>query len=130
MENLIVEADEYTPHIHMDCETGCVKMEGESYAEDIGNFFTPIFAWIDAYFSVTEKKKLVFDFNLTYINSCTSKILMDLFDNLEEASKLDRDIIVNWHYDVDNEMGLMYGEEFKEGLESLPFNLVEEEETE
>ena len=53
-------------------------------------------------------------------------MLLDLFDRLEtEVVENQKNIVVNWIYDPENESALEYGEEFKEDLERLTFNLVE-----
>jgi hypothetical protein len=62
---------------------------------------------------------------IIYFNSSSSKALMNFFDLLDEAVAAGRKIAVNWIYDAGNESALEYGEEFKEDLESLEFNLVE-----
>ena len=77
------------------------------------------------FLSNIEKQKVVCNIELIYFNSSSSKVLMDLFDTLEEASEDGKDIVLNWIYDEDNEASLEYGEEFAEDMESLSFNLVE-----
>jgi len=73
-------------------------------------------------------KNQVFTINieLNYFNSSSSKLLLDLFERLdEEVEKFDKNIIVNWIYDVDHDNIEEYGEEFQEDLKSLTFNLVQ-----
>jgi hypothetical protein len=50
---------------------------------------------------------------------------MNLFDLLDEAAAAGRKIAVNWIYAAGNESALEYGEEFKEDLNLIEFNLVE-----
>jgi len=49
-----------------------------------------------------------------------------LFDKLEEqVNEKNKSIVVNWIYDAENDTAQEYGEEFKEDLEALIFNLVQ-----
>ena len=126
MKNLTIQATELTPSVAMDYAAKKIEIRGESYAEDTAAFYAPIFQWIDDYLSETKQQSLLLDFSMIYLNSSTSKMFMDLFENLDEAAREGRDVVVNWRYDEDNEMSLMYGEEFKADVEGLLFNLIAE----
>ena len=126
MENLTIAATELTPSVSMDYTAKKIEIWGESYAEDTAAFYAPIFQWIDHYLADKHQRSLKLDFRMVYLNSSTSKMFMDLFENLDEAVRDGRDIVVNWRYDEDNEMSLMYGEEFKADVEGLSFHLISE----
>jgi len=126
MDNLTIEATELTPSISMDYAGQRIDIRGESYAEDTAAFYAPVFQWIDAYLSGQDQQPLTLDFSMIYLNSSTSKMFMDLFENLDESAQDGRHVIVNWRYDEDNEMSLMYGEEFKADVEALSFHLIAE----
>ena len=49
---------------------------------------------------------------------------MDFFDILDEAASRGKRISVNWIYEADDEDALEFGEDFKEDLKSLQFNLL------
>ncbi|KJU83979.1 protein containing Domain of unknown function DUF1987 [Candidatus Magnetobacterium bavaricum] len=99
-------------------------IKGECYPENAAAFFTPIFAWLEAFLSLGQSQGLVFDIELLYFNSSSSKALLNLFSMLERHLP-ERDISVNWRYRADNETALECGEEFKEDAPALIFNLVE-----
>ena len=67
----------------------------------------------------------MFDFEIVYFNSSSSKTLMDLFELLDDAAKAGKRVVVNWRYDRDNETAKECGEEFREDVAALRFNLVE-----
>jgi hypothetical protein len=69
--------------------------------------------------------EIVANIEILYFNSSTSKVLMNLFDLLDVASTQGKRVIVNWIYDVENESALEYGEEFKEDIKFIAFNLIE-----
>ncbi len=125
MENLQIEAKKSSPEINFDVQTNILSIIGESYPENTTQFYEPIFEWLEEFIDTVEDQEIVFNIELIYFNSSSSKVLMDLFDTLEEASEDDKNIVVNWIYDEDNEASLEYGEEFAEDMESLTFNLVE-----
>ena len=124
MENLVIEATKSTPIVNLDANSNILKMEGESYPENVTAFYNPIFEWIENYINQLNASATI-DLKLSYLNTSSSKAFMKLLDMFEEASQQGKNITINWHYDAENEMAKECGEEFKEDLE-LPFNLVED----
>ncbi len=125
MENLNIPATKSSPEINFDTQTNILSITGESYPENTTQFYEAVFVWLEEFIEALETQEVAFNIELIYFNSSSSKVLMDLFDTLEEASEDDKNIVVNWIYDEDNEASLEYGEEFAEDMESLTFNLVE-----
>ena len=128
MEKLIIEPTKYTPQILFDPDAHILEIRGESYPENISGFYEPIFEWLASYFEEERLTNVTVNVEMRYFNSSSSKMFLDFFDMMEEvAAEKDTHITVNWHYDEENEMILEYGEEFKEDLPSLAFNLVKRE---
>ncbi|MDM8566767.1 DUF1987 domain-containing protein [Candidatus Halobeggiatoa sp. HSG11] len=126
MENLIIEATKYTPKVSFDADV--LEFQGKSYPESITSFTQSIFTWLDEYLEQLEEQTFTVNIELSYFNSSSSKMLMDLFDRLElEVENNGKNIIVNWIYEADDYGIEEYGEEFQEDLESLTFNLVKKE---
>jgi hypothetical protein len=126
MENWNIAATKQTPAIEFNAAVQTLTMMGESYPENISELSTPLFQWLNHYLADPESKKLQLDIELTYFNSSSSKMLLDLFAHLEtEVQENQRDIVINWIYTEENESALEYGEEFKEDLEYVTFNLVQ-----
>ena len=120
-----IEATKYTPEIILDEENGVVEIKGKSYPENTFEFYKQLMDWLDEYFQ-NPQSKTVFNMELIYLNSSTSKFLYDLFDYLEEKSE-DNEIEINWIYDEENEVAEETGEDFKEDFEDMNFNLVAKE---
>jgi len=128
MENLNMPATAQTPAIYFDEETQTLNIIGECYPENITKFSSPLFSWLNAYLMVLETQVFTVNIELVYFNSSSSKMLLDLFDCLQNAVvENQKNIVVNWIYDSENESALEYGEEFKEDLNTLCFNLVEKD---
>ena len=62
-----------------------------------------------------------FDFHFVYFNSSTGKVLIHLFDILEDAAERGIAVTVNWLFDEDDDTRRTWGEEFAEDLEAVQF---------
>jgi hypothetical protein len=125
MENLIIEKTEATPEIRFDYASGILELRGESYPENTAEFYAPVFEWLRKFLDSGNELAVTVNMEIIYFNSSSSKALMNLFDLLNEAATVGRKIAVNWIYAAGNESALEYGEEFKEDLNFIEFNLVE-----
>lgn len=126
MDNLKIQGTKYIPEIHFDGTHHVLSIRGKSYPENTAEFYTPVFSWLEQYLDNLDNHQEVWvHIDLSYFNSSSSKILMDFFDILDDAVKEgNKRITLNWYYDEEDETILEYGEEFKEDMEALPFNLV------
>ena len=124
METLIIEASKYTPEIALNAETNILSIKGKSYPENTFDFYSPVMEWLQTYFGQETVPKTIFDFDIIYFNSSSSKLFFDLFDLLEEAQNDGKEITVNWYYDEENESAEEAGEDFKEDFEAMDFNII------
>lgn len=124
MNNLVIEKTYSTPYVYFNAENGKLVLSGESFPENASRFYTPVIQWIGDYIKEPSAKKIEVDFEITYFNSSTSKVFLNIFRTLEQAVEYGRDIRVNWRCNAENESSIECGEEFKEDLESLPFQIV------
>ena len=125
METLGIIATKSSPEINFNAQSNTLSIAGESYPENTAQFYEPVFEWLEAYLNQLNEQPVIFNMELIYFNSSSSKVLMDIFDILEEASDDGKNITLNWIYDEENDAALEYGEEFAEDVETLTFNLVE-----
>lgn len=120
-----IEATKQTPAIYFDATNNVFSMKGESYPENVEQVSKPLFTWLANHLAqINADQALTVNIELTYFNSSSSKMLLDLFDHLEDAVAKGNNITVNWIYKADNDSAEEFGEEFKEDLEALTFNLV------
>lgn len=124
MENLVIDATKSSPRIHFDSDKHKLEITGESYPEDVARFYAPIFDWLNHYLAGLGEERVELKMEIRYFNSSSSKVLMDMFDLLDEGVREGKNIEVFWHAHEDNDMGIEYGEEFKECVEDLPFQIV------
>jgi hypothetical protein len=121
MEPLYLPGTKSTPEISFDPATGVLAMSGESYPENSYEFYKPVISWLSR-FIVSHAGPIAFNVHLSYLNTGSTKCMMDLLDLLEESFLTGKDIQVNWLCDRENDRALENAEEFREEI-SLPFHI-------
>jgi hypothetical protein len=127
MENLFIEATEYTPKIFFDCKNNILEITGSSYPENASAFYVPIFSWLEKYFPKQEGGEVTVNIEIIYFNSSSSRILLSFFDLLNEAVFKEIIITVHWIYEKGDEDMLEFGKEFQEDYGGLVFNFVQKD---
>lgn len=122
MQNLLIEKTRSTPFIDFNAQTGCLRIKGESFPDNAAKFYMPVLEWIDIYLKQEPEQARV-EFEITYFNSSSSKVFMMLLDKLENESTKGRNIMVKWICDEVNDIAIECGEEFKEDVHQLPFEI-------
>jgi hypothetical protein len=125
MENLLITAQERSPHVEFNFTTGLFTIVGESYPDDASKVFGPIFDALDSYLSQVRSTPVRFEIELVYFNSSSAKALMNMFKRLEAAAAKGQKIDVYWRFAADDETMREFGEDFSEDLSALTFHLVE-----
>jgi hypothetical protein len=101
MESLVineVKGSPYFPSVYFNAETGVCEIRGESYMEETYKFYEPLIKWINDY--IQQKKPLVMHFKLTYFNTNSSRLILDILDIFKKYRENGGSIDVNWHYDI------------------------------
>ena len=116
------EKTDLTPYVLIDEEKRYMKLEGESYHENVISFYKDISDWLEEFLK-TDFDSFTFDCELKYFSSSTVKVLLNMLldmDNSKNAKK----IYVNWITTKQNKIIIECGEDFEEDLENITFNLV------
>ena len=124
MDNLLIEKTISTPCISFDASNNLLQITGESFPENASKFYSTSLKWLNEYVSLLKGEEVVLEFEIIYFNSSTSKIFMTILSMMDEAVNHGKNITVNWRCDERNEIAIECGEEFKEDLICLPFNIV------
>ena len=111
-----------TPYVFICEESRIMKLEGESYHENVFEFFREIREWLTGYLK-TDFDSFTFDCELKYFNSSTVKVLLGMLLEMDNADNCDK-ITVNWITTKNNRIIIECGEDFEEDLENLTFNLI------
>lgn len=126
MENLIIAATRSSPAIEFDAVRCQLNLRGESYPENAAAFYSPVFAWLKVFLaSLDPAAEVTVNLEILYLNSSSTKVMLNFLDLLDRAAQDGQAITVNWFYDPDNEAVLECGQDFSEELQALPFHLVE-----
>jgi hypothetical protein len=123
MNNLILEPTNSTPAIQFR-EDGRLLIEGRSLPENVFKFYNPLIEWA----SKLTIQVVKLDINLEYINSASSKKLLELLKVFDANSNI-MTFMVNWHYESDDEDSLENGQIFEDLLRKAEFRYHEYSET-
>ncbi|WP_130470231.1 DUF1987 domain-containing protein [Candidatus Magnetaquicoccus inordinatus] len=123
METIHVEATERTPEIHFDFARNHFAIRGESYPEDVAEFYGPKVRSLAAHVGQLQGASIEFHFELIYFNSSSAKVLIGLFDLLDEAAEKNQ-VEIQWHYEADDANMEELGEEFGEDVSHATFRMV------
>ena len=124
MNNLSIEKTKFTPEVLFDSESGVLTIRGESYPENTATFYKPVFKWLKDYFNSDNNEETKVIIELYYFNSSSSKVLMNLFEELDNAGEQGKKVVVEWVYDPEDEDSLEFGEEFAEDVGHIEFQLT------
>jgi hypothetical protein len=122
METIKIQGTEDTPKIILDAGNEIMEISGRSLPEDVTSFYEPVLNWLNEY-SEKPNKKTIFNFKLTYFNTASSKLLLDILMKLEEMHEKGLDVLIRWHYPEDDEDMAEAGEEYAD-IVDVPFEQV------
>jgi hypothetical protein len=104
MKSLIIDAipdSPYYPSVNFDGTTGICEMKGESYMEEGYKFCTPLLNWLKE-FAVKQRNTVILNIKLTYFNTNSSRLLLDMLDILKKSIDVGGTVTVNWYYELDD----------------------------
>ena len=112
-----------TPYILIDEENSYMTFKGESFHENVMEFYKDVSVWLQQYLP-TGFGTLTFDCELVYFNSSTAKLLLNMLMEMDENAVGGKKVVVNWITTDDNEIIIECGEDFQEELDNIEFNMV------
>ena len=122
MEALTIAGTEDSPQVTLDLNANILELSGRSLPEDVNTFYEPVLSWIEEY-SKSPLPSTVFNFKLTYFNTASSKIILDILTQFEEMIEEGHRVLVRWHYPDEDEDMMEAGEEYADMVD-VPFELV------
>ena len=123
MNPIVINSTEDTPGVRFDAAADIFEISGRSLPEDVVKFYKPILDWLDEY-AQSPNAHTVFDFKLSYFNTASSKIILDILMKLEGMHDDGKNISIKWHFPSDDEDMEEAGKEYSE-IVSVPIELVE-----
>lgn len=119
-DSLNIPASETTPSVVFDPHARELRIEGESYPEDVHEFFGPIIDWVAS--SVSSDSALTFVIRLWYLNTGSTKSLLLILRLLAEKAAAGARIDVVWCHLRDLELMREAGEELLNGC-GIPYRI-------
>lgn len=120
MENLFIEPTSKTPLVDFKTN-GQLTISGNSYPENVIEFYKPLFKWIDDLL----KSKVIpisISLDLKYINTNSIKFILTLIKKIKNNPKVS--INITWLYEIDDEDMYDTGSDI-EKLTNIKFEFVE-----
>jgi hypothetical protein len=121
MEKFEISSTEDTPEVCLDKVASVFRLAERSYPEDAFEFYQPILKWVDSY-TKNPNDRTMFEFQLDYFNTTSSKQIFKILMLLEELSK-SKDVKVKWLYKASDREMLSHGEIFSKVI-SVPFEMI------
>ena len=131
MQNIFIETPEeefYKPEVDFNFETGVCTLAGESYIEEINEFYDPLIDWLKEYTS-EPNRTLIFNFKLSYYNTSSSKKIIEILSTLKSFKDNNGVVSINWYYNKSDTDIIEDAEDFML-ISGLQFNLIKMIETE
>jgi len=116
------EKTEMTPYVLIDEEKKYMKIEGESYHENVVSFYKEISEWLKVFLK-TDFDFFTFDCELRYSSSSTVKVILNILLDMDNSCNSSK-ITVNWITGNENKIMIECGDSFKEELKNITFNQV------
>lgn len=116
MNTLTIEAGPRSPEVSFDFATNVYSLKGESYPEDVNEFYGELMDRLEKHLEALSGTAVRFTFELVYFNSSTAKVLMSLFELLDDTAGRGNTVEVIWVYQEDDENMKELGEDFCEEL--------------
>jgi len=124
MEKFYLKPTDDLPGVSIDPKTGSIEFWGQSLPEDTIHFFQPIINAIEEYFK-NPRPKTILNLKLIYLNTSSSKKILEIASILEQKYIEGLDVEINWICSSDDEDMMDEGKEFAR-LTSIPVNFVTE----
>ncbi len=122
MEHLTLSASKEFPGINFDPSTGKLSIIGKSYMEDAVSFYNPVIDWLKKYCSQPADETNL-TIGLEYMNTSSSKYILDVFDLLNQLFKKGNNVYVIWQYNAEDEDMEEQGRQY-EDIFNLPFQFI------
>src|SRR6056297_2509149 len=108
-----IEASSETPEVILNKNEGEIKFSGRSMPEDAKSFYLPLIEWIEKYAeSPAPGTHVVFEYE--YFNTASSKMIMEIIEEVKKIGDKDKQLKVEWHYLEDDDDMLEAGEDYEE----------------
>ena len=119
MKTLRIEQTDDSPQVILDQEDKLFEISGKSLPEDVMEFYQPVVDWLREY-QKEPLAKTEFNLKLSYFNTASSKLIMDILLIFEEMVEEGHKVVIRWHSLRSDKDMQEAGKEFEEMI-NVPF---------
>lgn len=123
MEDLFLKKTFNSPEVEFVAASGELMMEGRSIPEDPGEFFDRLIDWINDYFT-NPAPQTVFSSKLEYINSGSSKYMLEVLRIMKINHDAGKEVLVKWYFEEGDESIEELGKHYEQTVQ-IPFEHIE-----
>lgn len=124
MQDFHIPATSMSPEIDFRFSRHVLNIRGESYPENAAAFYSEVLGQLTLYLASIERQHIEINVELKYFNSSSTKILLKLFELLNDAVLVGNDVTLNWYHDEDDDTILEFGEDLHSDYGLLIFNAI------
>jgi hypothetical protein len=117
-----IPATDRSPEISMNALEGKVEIRGVSMTLPTQNLYEPVFYWFEK-IKEQNPKEVSMHFELSFFNTYTSKVILNLMNKLLELEKLKCKTKIYWYHE-ENDQDLREAGEHYASIINIPFTFV------
>ena len=119
--DIFLPAEKDKPEVDFRFSQHHLTLRGESYPENAAAFYGPLLAALQDYLDGCQNAAITVDVDLVYFNSSSTKMLLNLFERLNEAAEAGNAVTLNWHFDAEDETVREFGDDLAEDYTALNY---------
>lgn len=121
-QKLKIEQTKSTPGVIFDSGSGQLEISGRSIPENPEQVYLRLLEWTDAYFRGKPRELTNVVLQLEYVNSGSSKYLMEFFRLLKKYHESGKAVAIVWRYEEEDEAIYELGLHYKSSY-PIPFEM-------
>jgi len=122
MDTLNIKGTPETPEVLFDPASNRFELSGKSLPEDVKEFYNPLLKWLKSY-ADSPNPSTTLKIKMDYFNTASSKMILELFEVLNEMHEAGKSVLIEWYYQEDDEDMQDAGADYADMLE-VPFKMI------
>lgn len=122
MDTLNIKGTPETPEVLFDPASNVFELSGKSLPEDVKEFYNPLLKWLKSY-ADSPNPSTTLKIKMDYFNTASSKMILELFEVLNEMHEAGKSVVIEWYYQEDDEDMQDAGADYADMLE-VPFKMI------
>ncbi len=122
MDTLNIKGTAETPNVIFDPANNTFEISGKSLPEDVKEFYNPLLKWMRGY-AEAPNPNTTLKVKMEYFNTASSKMILELFELLNEMHGEGKSVTIEWYYQEDDEDMMDAGADYADMLE-VPFKMI------